>query len=330
MATLLIETTDDLKRYLPVEATNSPITFKPSIQKAEESYIKKVIGSAVYARLTDASPTADAIALKEIVCQALAPLAYYLHMPLLNVRAGDKGLTTSYNQNTEQARKWMVDDMRNQLLIDGYNAVDRLYAYLEANTTADWYNDWKASSGYTSYKALFVNRAEVMQQHVNINGNRWLFQQLLPGLQKIESFYIEPTLGYNFFTYLKTEFEAGTLSPQEETAVSKIQQIVSLIAYAEALCNPFFINEYVIVTASRSDDLRKGSTDYKQYKEISDREMNAANGLLNSLKAYLNKTASPTVFTDYYTSDVYSTNEGNTGLSGRTNNDSSNGTFFMM
>lgn len=326
----LIETTAVLKEYLAVDASNFPTTFLPSIKRAEESFIKKATGTGVYALITAANPTPDALALRDKARAALAPLAYCAMLPLLNVRAGDKGLTTSSTQTSEQARKWMVDDMRNQLLIDGYNALDGLYEHLESNTTADWYNTWKGSDAYTEYKQYFVNRAAIMQQYAHIKGSRWLYMQLLPGMQNVETFYILDTIGSAFFNDLKTKFRDETANSDEQYVIQSIQQIVSMIAFAEGLCNPAFVNEYAIIMASRSEDLKDGANS-RDYSKLADGYMNRAQALINRLSAYLNANASPSVFTSYYGSEQYDAGStGSSRLADRTNNDSSNGSFFLM
>lgn len=328
----LITTIDQLKQYLPVEKSTFPSTFIPDVERAEEIYIKKITGQGVYDLIATGSPTADALALLSKVRAALAPLAYQLLVPKLNVRVSDKGIHTSESTDKERAMKWMVDDLRNQLLIDGYNALDRLLEYMESKTTDDWYATWAASSEFASYKQYFLNKASVFQQHVNINGNRWLFAQMFPLIGNTETFFIEPAIGETFTATLKAKHLDNSGTTDEKNAIAKIQQCCALFVYSKALRDPNFLNELIVVTATRSDDIRKQENSLAHYFRLADDYENMAQGMLNKLRAFLNANASPTVFADFYESDLYQDPEEQGSVSNfrkRSNNDSSETSFFF-
>ena len=331
----LIKDIATLKNYINAEGSSALKNVSPSALKAERNYIVKVIGDAVYANLLDGvknnNLTVDETTLLNEVLMAEAPLAYYLGIPIQQVRFGDTGLHTATTDSTQQLTKWMYDEFRTQLLIDGYNAIDNLYQYMEKQTGADWYAAWTSDEAFTGYKELFVNNVKIFSATVEIKASRWLFSRIIPTLRLAEAFFIIPAIGTDFFGDLKTKFRNGTATLQEKNAIGVIQNAISLMAYSRALTDPMFVNELIVVTATKTDNVK--APDVKPYYELSEQYKQMAESALNLLLKYLNEDASPTVFIPYYTSEFYTdpaksslnTNFDNT----RPGNQGANSTFFF-
>lgn len=331
----LVKDIDKLKEYIAAEGSSELTTVSPSIAKAERDYIQKVLGDTVYANLLDGvennNLTDDEDELLNEVLLALAPLSYYISSPVQQVRFGERGLHTSQSQDKERLTKWMYDEFRTQLLIDGYNALDNLYLYLEKTTGADWYNDWKTSDAFTTYKSLFVNSASIFGEHVAIKKSRWLFTMMLPMLGNTEDFFIEPAIGTDFFNVLKTKWSAANGSTDEKEAISRIQKCIALMCYSKALCDPMFVNELIVVTATKTENVK--SPDVKAYEAVSTEYRTMAESMLNKTIGWLNAEASITTFQTFFESDKYvdpATLESTTSFDeSRPGNQGAKGTFFF-
>lgn len=331
----LVKNIATLKDYINVEGSTKLPSISPSIVNAERNYIKKVLGATVYANLIDGvknnNLTTDEALLLPEVLMALAPLAYYTGSPVQQVRSGDTGLHTSQSDSVERLTKWMYDEFRTQLLIDGYNALDNLYLYLEATTGADWYAAWAASDAFTTYKALFVNTASIFNQHVAIKNSRWLFSVMVPMLGNTETFFIEPALGTSFFDDLKTKWKNNNGSTLEKQVIAMLQKCISLMCYSKALRDPMFVNELIVVTATKTENVK--APDVKAYEALSEEYKTMAESLLNKTIAFLNTEASPTVLIPYYESELYAdpdAQEVQTSLDqARPGNKDAKGSFFF-
>lgn len=331
----LVKDISKLKEFISAEGSSKLPSVAPQITNAERNYIKKVLGDTVYDNLLDGVAnddlTNDEEDLLNEVLMALAPLSYYLGSPIQQVRFGDTGLHTSQSDSKERLTKWIYDEFRTQLLIDGYNALDNLYLYLEKTTAADWYNDWSASDAFTVYKSLFVNSAKIFGEHVAIKYSRWLFTNLIPMLGNTETFLIKPAIGEAFFATLKTKWAAANGSADEKEAITRIQKVISLMCYSKGLCDPMFVNELIVVTATKTENVK--APEVKAYEAQSKEYREMAESLLNETVIWLNAEASITTFADYYNSDKYvdpATLEGTTSLDqARPGNKEAKGSFFF-
>lgn len=331
----LVKDIAKLKEFISAEGSTKLPTVSPAITNAERNYIKKVLGTTVYDNLLDGvendNLTTDEAALLNEVLMALAPLAYYLGTPIQQVRFGDTGLHTSQSNDKERLTKWMYDEFRLQLLIDGHNAIDNLYQYLEATTGADWYADWSGSDSFTTYKTLFVNSAKVFAEHVTIKNCRWLFTLMLPMLGNTEEFFIEPATGKDFFDYLKTKWSADNGSADEKEAIRRLQKCIALMCYAKSLRDPLFVNELVVVTATKVENVK--TPDVKAYEALSKEYMEMAESMLNKTIAWFNEEATITTFQTFFESEKYvdpTTVENVTSLDqARPGNKDAKGSFFF-
>src|SRR5688500_2199448 len=94
----LIKTIPEVQSYVRVNFANANSSL-PNMDEAEEKYIAPLIGRAVYDDVVtkyDAGDTSDEFkALLTRIQAAVAPLAYYLELPLINTQITDIGLMKS-------------------------------------------------------------------------------------------------------------------------------------------------------------------------------------------------------------------------------------------
>lgn len=332
---ILVKDIATLKQFIAAEGSSSLAVQKPAIAQVERNYIQKVLGDAVYANLIDGVENNDLTADEELllneVMLALAPLSYYTGSPVQQVRFGDRGLHTSQSDSTERLTKWMYDEFRTQLLIDGYNALDNLFLYMEKQTGADWYEDWTESDAYTTYMALFVNSAKIFDDHVKIKASRWLFAYMVPMLGNTETFFIIPAISKELSDDLKTKCAAGAGTALEKELIVQIQKCIAMMCYSKSLRDPMFVNELIVVTATKTENVK--APDVKAYEALSEEYKTMAESLLNKLVETLNAEASPTVLIPFYESENYvdpDTAEDQTSFDeARPGNKQAKGSFFF-
>lgn len=334
----LIKSTEHLKQFIDVENATYKKSFEPYIKQAENDFIKAILGDKVYEDLNTAYNQNTILAshwleLWENVNIANVNLAWYLYFPIVNIRKSDAGLTTSQSQDSERVTKWMYDEGRIALKVAGYKGIDNLLDYLEKSTAKPWYNDWQAGSGFADYKKYFVNSAKVASNFIPIANSRWIFQLLIPYINTCQTLVIEPEIGNSFFADLLLKFKNANGGTEEKKAIEMIQAIIALYCYGEAYKDANFRRELAIINGTRFDGTESNSKQAKDEhivaERISDDYMSKANALLGKLMAYLNSTATDSLFELYFNSDKYVSTSGDVDTT-QGDNDNAKGTFFWM
>src|SRR5690242_8915655 len=133
----LIKTTDEIRKYIQVDANLNFATLKPSIDDAEELFIKDLLGDfypvllADYTNHTDVNGAdtgmnADNLKLLPFVQRSLSYYAFYLSIENLGVNIGDEGIQQTFGQNSQPAPKWKVSDLKTSYINKGDRFADKL------------------------------------------------------------------------------------------------------------------------------------------------------------------------------------------------------------
>ena len=304
---MLIKTIDELKQYVNADKNLSPASFGPSIQKAEDQYISVVLGQAQLAELQTAydnnTLSAIQIQLLDQVRKAEASLAMYLLVPVLSVRIGDAGVLVAGGADQQRAMQWQVDDLRNQFLFDGYNALDNLYNFLFANQGL--FPEWQASDAYNEFTQYFINTVKDFQKEVDIDNSNWIFRRLIAIMENLEISNILLTIGESFFDYLKAQITANTLAGDDLIAVQMLRKAIAPLTYSRALLDPNFTEVISIFQRPRSDAQDRRKWVKPDYSMLAETFRGEGENMLERAKKFFNATASPTVYAAYYTSDRY-------------------------
>lgn len=330
---LLFQTTTELKQYINVSGDLQPATFLPSMQKAEDVWISVVLGPAQYADLVTAynANTLSTIQsnLLDQVRKAEASLGMYLLLPILGVRIGDAGLMTAGGVDQQRALQWQNDDLRNQLLYDGYNALDNLYNFLFANQSL--YPDWVSSVAYTQFTQYFINRVADFQAQVDIDNSNWIFRKLVPLMNNIEQNAIIDTIGEPFFTYLKEQIAADTLAGPDIIAVQYIQEALARLTMARALMDPNLTEVFAIFLRGRTDAQDRRKWEKADYTVLQIQYAQEGESMLLRAKMYFNTTATGSIYAAYFTSDRYrAPKPSDKNKHDEYDNRNSKGSFFMF
>jgi len=303
----LFQTIDELKLYVPVDGNLSPATFLPSMQQAEDDFIIEVLGPTQYNDLLTAYEASSLSGIQsqllDAVRKAEAKLGMYLLFPILSVRIGDSGILTAGGVDQQRAMQWQVDDTRNQLLFDGYQALDNLYTFLFNNKGL--FPDWTSSTAFSLFTQYFINQVSDFQRNVSIDNSNWIFRKMVPIMENIEIDEIYNSIGQPFFDYLKGQISAGTLAGDDLIAVQMIRKAIALLTYGRALIEPDFTELISIFKRPRSDAQDRRKWEKPDYSILAETYSDEGTAMLERLKITLNSNASATVYASYFTSNWY-------------------------
>jgi hypothetical protein len=302
----LFKTQDELKAVVPIVKAGAVADWNPTITAAEQFYLKKILGTALYNTLhTAVAANTVSGALTALLPYARAVsgnLGVYEWLPLIYSQTSSAGERTTSTQDAERSPKWSFDIKRKQLLEHGGRAIEDLYEFLEANESN--YSSWAGST----YRQYFINKATDFTKHVNIGSSRWTFLALVPEMENVELLYIKPILGDSFYDSLKAKIADKSIAGAELQLVKDLQKPIALLTIGEAMpaLNLLITADGIRLKYERNESeyttpaddasvLERRANDYKM----------KGKGILHNIKLYLDANAGNNQFALYFNSTNY-------------------------
>ena len=269
----------DFEEYYPgINKNKAWKSLSPYIAQAEEIYIKSVLGDAYYNEL-EQEYQKDEIEnpieqenwqatgglnfqapdgrtwivggdntkwlLLQLVRTASAYYTMYHAYPHLAVRVGDAGVQESNTEKTFPVRQWLYNSTRKEICFAAYWYIDKAVAFIKqaiADGSTD-FDTYKNSDAYTEAKELFVDSPEEFNKYFNINKSAKAYNTLIPYIRSTERLYLNPLLGDDFVTELRTAFKANTLSTDQNNLLEKLKPWLITNTILEATPEVNLINE---------------------------------------------------------------------------------------
>lgn len=178
----LINTIDELRRYVKVNASTDWNTYKPFVQDAQEKYLEPYFGKDLLDILSRTAPDA----LREHACRALGPFSLALATDELSINFGEAGHTVTRTTNLAPASDAKIEKATNSLLERGWHNLDRALRYLIEK--ADQYPTWRqADTQLQMSTALFDNYTQFQEDGlIDIGHSPLTFQRLRMLVQRVE------------------------------------------------------------------------------------------------------------------------------------------------
>lgn len=229
----LIKTDTELKQYLNVNTTFNMISLDPYQDSAIEKYLVDVMGEDLtdslidwYSASTPDPEETDLQLLLPFAQRVVAKFSFFEGAANFDLQLTGAGFVVTSNQQQAPASKDRVNRMINKLEQEGWDAIELLLRFLEAN--ADDYPQWAESDAFTLQMRNFVNTADEFDKYVNIGKSRLKFRNMRNTIDNIEILRIEPIIGKPLAGSIKSQIQSGTLSDVNKTLLDLI---------ARALCN---------------------------------------------------------------------------------------------
>lgn len=273
---MILNSTEDLKKYIAIASSFEFTDFEPYINKAVNSFTKRYIGDLHTELADEATGTNEAIKneAREHLRSALANFAWFLYMPLASVQMDSSGISVIQNDNKKSAEWWQIKDIRRELLRSGHESMDLLLAILEANPSV--FIDY--ATNYSSINnELLVSNASDFSKYYNIFDSRQTFLALQPTIQLVQDQYIVTMLCPELIEALKTEV-AGNVKAVKVA----IQKAIVAFTIAKVSNNGLFLldDRGMRVDFENFSDGRRESASYgksvDQLKMLADEQI--ANG----------------------------------------------------
>jgi hypothetical protein len=293
----LINTIEDLKKYIVVSATFDFKKVLPHSERIERELIYDLIGQDQYDTLVAHSLVPDSTEpidqVKKLFEEAMANLSLLEALPTINILITNGGTKTVEPEKAVTADWKDKRDLSRSLLKTYNKAVDYAFQLMEKNKTA--FPEWVASEYYTIFKELIVQQTSEFQEHYSIKKNRQTFIALRPYMSEIEDQFLKGMLGECTLEFLKVQSTVPVVLKAQKEAR---KAVVAFTVAKAAITGTFEFTDSSFTVASDQLPWEKQQVLAKEDREDlkSDRE-NAGKEYLKSLKKII--VDNPTVFTCY-------------------------------
>lgn len=209
---ILINSIDQLRKYVKVNASTDWDTYKPFVSDAQEKYITPYFGDA----LIESIQGDDTDVLRERICRALGPFSLALATDELSINFGETGHTVTRTETLAPASDAKIQKATESLLERGWHNLDHAVRYAMFNGVK--YPGWAESEFAKRIGTeLFSNHNDFQDNGlIDINSSPLTFSRLrmlIKRIEKSETLLMVPSdVVYNDSSKLFSAMQAYTAS----------------------------------------------------------------------------------------------------------------------
>jgi len=288
----LIVTTEDLKNYVSVSIGLEIETLNPYLEQVERDYLKPLIGTDTYDQIAagTSSSGGDINELTKITKLAVADLALWKWTDSIGpVSISSKGIQRIESSSMKSAYKYQEVAVIEAFKIGGFNGLDAILEYLEANI--DKYPDFENSENYTVFKQYFIRSATDFNKYFFINSSRLVFLKVQSFIQQVEDFDILQLIGQELFDEAKAEYQLNDYTGKNEELVAHIQKAIPPMTIYRGLTELHFniADKRLFFVSSYSDASReqRSAVSLNDLQAMARSAQKTAQAYLETIRKYL-------------------------------------------
>ncbi|AWW31833.1 hypothetical protein DN752_17790 [Echinicola strongylocentroti] len=289
---MLINSTEELKEYIPASIALGFDDIKPKIRLVEREVIKRIFSSAIYDRATNAGAADNDRALKELLSEAVAHLALLQYIDMGQVLISSSGIQIASNENTKTAFEWQIDGLKKQCSLQGWGAVESALAFMETLPEGDLLTAWEETDTYKDSQMSVLSTLKQFEQYVSLHHSRVLFNKLLPTMTDQQE-KVKAALGDSLWTKV-VGYSSEEDSAQKTRLLRVYKKCGKALAYftvAEGFVDTMLVlsdNGPLVIEAMQSRMPKAVKTAPEDLvKFIAENYRGKANGVITDLLAYL-------------------------------------------
>lgn len=192
-STTFFDTIDELIDIIPINSQNDLDKFNTALLQAQRKELQPLLGKdflqTLLSKYSDNEQNAE---IQEVIsyCQLITGSIAVASSTFISNIDAQTFLTERAGDEHVAAKQWRVDDLREFLYNQGYNAIDDLLEVLE-ETDNQTLKDWKESEYFVQLKSSIIDNVNIFQNWENINRSRRVLLALRPVINYIEQFQIK-------------------------------------------------------------------------------------------------------------------------------------------
>lgn len=309
----LISTVAEVRQHIKIQADFSADAL-PKFTRATSEYLLPIIGEDLYTTLETAynggsgTPSTEEAALIDKCRAVIIPFAFLNEMVLRHLNISESGIMADSKEDSRTAFRWEYNELKEQLELDGFAAMELLIVYLKANAAT--FTDW-ADSPYND-----AGQFAIIRDGAELRGVSGLLQphrcyMMLRGIfNTLADSYVKPNISAAYYTALNNKLLAGTATTEHEDYILPLLRkacVRKALAIAAMEMGIRFSSAGFTVASKTTEqpDSERASASAALLKQFMVQQEELARNLFEQAITYMNANASETVFAEYYASDVY-------------------------
>ena len=316
----LLNTIDELKSYVAVAQKEIAPAIALELAEAEAGVIAPLLGPQLLDWLQAQVDAPDfdrvgaslAARLLRAVQAPLARLAIVNGVVTHQLSLDNTGVHIMSTETSKTAFQWQTNQYMTLLQRRGLTNLDALVQWLEDHADdSPELRAWAASPAGQRHRQELFTRTADFQKYENISSSRAVFEALGPVRRRLERFELGPVLGEEFLAELRDQVRTRTLTSENENLLrAYVYPALASLTIGRA------VPELGLALTGEGIDLsiaRVGDS-YRQDGQVGLDQLlqrKASQALLDGarylrqLTSFLDRSASATRFTTYFSSPTY-------------------------
>lgn len=217
----LIQSIDQLRKYVKINASKDFDTYKPFLDDAQEKYLDLYFGEALITKLKLSID--DPLFIR--LCRALGPFSLALCTDELSINFGEAGHTVTRSETVAPASDAKIEKARASLFERAWTNLDKAIAYVMAHKEA--YTEWEESDFAKKTSTLLFDNATGFHENglVNIDYSPLTFyhlRMLILRIEKSETFMFVPSESREAYLQNISAIPPGVLSAMQAYTGSRV------------------------------------------------------------------------------------------------------------
>lgn len=307
---MIFQTIQELKSILggAIDAEDAiRKSMAPFFDIAFENHLSQWLGRSTFDALVTAhaadSKSAAQTALLPHVQKVLGWLAYVEYSGYNDVNFGPAGRYRREDESRKGLFKYQENKLDDKALRNGYEAIEQLVLFLEANKSDHDY--WEDEPGHALHHGILLHSAEACRSAHSKRIGRYVFEILRGKVEEVEAFTLRHLLGDATYEALLTSRQTGvwTNAPLEKKIIQYANRATLHFALYEGLREnlvQFNGNSVVQTEALENQSLKKqGVASATLTDEKLNHHREFANRHLDRLRDVLETHKEETVLSDF-------------------------------
>lgn len=201
---MLINSTAELKKYIPASVTLNFDDIRPKIQLVEREVIQRIFSAELITAVSTSGASEPMTSLRQLLEEAEAHLALLEYIPFGQLQFDSSGIRIAVNDNMKTAFEWQIDELKDECSRQGWAAVESALEFLEKTKNEALLSIWQETETYISAQKSLLPTLREFEKFVNLNRSRVLFNKLLPIQEDQQEDVVVPAIGSTLFTRILT------------------------------------------------------------------------------------------------------------------------------
>lgn len=239
----LFTSVEEIRKYINIDPNTSMEKLNPFIDKAEQSFIKPLLGAQYGVLLTDYTANGGSPGNEEnqeLLPYVQRPLSHhmmFLGLTQLSVHVGNIGVVTERAEMHDPVPKWRNDELRMDYLKEGDRHAEALLLYLEEQAGTTRFNAWYTdNAANTIAEGLICRSATIAMRHIDIEGApRRLFLRMKKRIRNIELQYIKMLICKEQYDELVSNIQTDISTPPNQRLIQKLEPIIAKMALYQTI-----------------------------------------------------------------------------------------------